>query len=79
MARIKRRGGGKAGDNKDKGDRGGIRGKEACLKTDRGTRLIEGTRDFATGSINQSSAAGRFLFRFGREGTREMGTGLTCS
>ena len=79
MARTGGRGGGEAGGNEDRGDRGGIGGKEACLETDRGTRLIEGTRDFAASSINQSSAAGRFLFGVGREGTREMGIVLTCS
>jgi hypothetical protein len=34
MARTKGRGGGEARGNEDKGDKGGIRGKEACLKTD---------------------------------------------
>jgi hypothetical protein len=34
MARTKGRGGGKAKGNKDRGDRRGIKGKEACLKTD---------------------------------------------
>jgi hypothetical protein len=33
MTRIKRRGSGKARGNKNKGDKGGIKGKEACLKT----------------------------------------------
>ena len=33
MARTRGRGGGKARGNKDKGDKRGIRGKEACLKT----------------------------------------------
>ena len=57
---------------------GGRRDKEACLETDRGTRLIEGTRDFIAGSVNQSFIIGRF-FRFGREETREIDTGLTYS
>ena len=34
MARTRGRGGGKARGNKDRGDRGGIGGKEACFKTD---------------------------------------------
>ena len=34
MARTRGREGSKARGNKDRGDRGGIRGKEACLKTD---------------------------------------------
>ena len=82
MARTGGRGGGEAGGNEGRGGNEGIEGtggKEACLETDRGTGLTEGTRDFAGGSIHQSSATGRFLFRIGREGTREMGTGLTCS
>jgi hypothetical protein len=33
MVRIKGRGGGEARGNKDRGDRRGIRGKEAYLKT----------------------------------------------
>jgi hypothetical protein len=43
MARTRGRGGGKARGNKDRGDKGGIGGKKAYLKTDQGTRLIEGT------------------------------------
>ena len=43
MARTRGRGGGKARGNKDRGDRGGIRGKEAYLKTNQVTRLIKGT------------------------------------
>ena len=75
MARTKGRRGGEARGNK--GTRG-IGGK-ACLEIDRGIGLTEGTRDFATGLINQSSAIGRFLFRIGRKGIRKMGTGLIYS
>jgi hypothetical protein len=42
MARIRGRGGDKAKGNKDKEDKKSIRGKEACLKTNRGIRLIKG-------------------------------------
>jgi hypothetical protein len=73
IARTRGRGGGEARGNK--GTRG-IRGK-ACLEIDRGIGLTEGTRDFATGLINQSSAAGRFLFRIGCGGVREIGISLT--
>jgi hypothetical protein len=72
MARTRGRGGGEAGGNKGRG------GTEACLKTNRGIRLIGGTRDFIAGLINQSSAIGRFLFGVGRKRIREMGIGLTC-
>jgi hypothetical protein len=54
------------------------RGKEAYIKTNQGTRLIEGTRDFIIGLINQSSAIGRFLFRIGYKGAREINISLTC-
>jgi hypothetical protein len=46
MTRTKGRGGGKARGNKG---RGGIK---AYLKTNRGIRLIRGTRDFIAGLIN---------------------------
>jgi hypothetical protein len=54
MARTKGRKGDKTRGNKGRGgNKGikGIRGKEACLKTDRGTGLIEGTQDFIGGLI----------------------------
>jgi len=46
MARTGGRGGGEAGGNEGRGGNEGIEGtggKEACLETDRGTRLIKGT------------------------------------
>jgi hypothetical protein len=50
-----------------------------CRDTDRRIGPTDGTLDFATGSENHSSSAGRFLLESGFDGAREIRTGLTCS
>jgi hypothetical protein len=46
--------------------------------TDHGIGLIGRTLDFATGSENYSSSAGRFLLESGFDGAREICTSLIC-
>jgi hypothetical protein len=48
------------------------------INTDRGIGPIDRTRVFASGLINQSSAAGLFL-RLGLGRLMEIGIGLICS
>ena len=79
---------GRRGDESSgKGGTGGVTDTEGmrfsaegrCLDTDREIGPTDGTRDFATGSEDHSSSAGRFLLENSLDGAREIRTGLTCS